>query len=266
MLDTFTDLLASAGRRGNELTITIPESWQQGRATYGGVTAAICLEAARPLADDRPPRSAQVAFVGPAGGSLRAIPTVLRRGKNTVFVSVQLTNDLGVAAEAIVVFGARRESQLASCGLVAPEAPDPDDCGRFLQPSFAVAGFATKFDMRPISASDEPLFGRDSDTSRLSMWLRHGDGSEPVDAVSVFGLADGPPPTAAVTLSEPAPLSTMTWMAEFLVDDFSTTDGWFLADHVDQYTARGYSSQAMTLYNVARQPVMVGHQSITIFA
>lgn len=262
----FTELLDSAAWDGDQLGLDIPTTWQQGRATYGGLTAALCLEAALPHADGRPPRSAQVAFVGPAAGSLTATPTLLRSGKNTAFVSVRLTNDLGVAAEAIIVFGNPRPSKLASCNLVAPPALSPGECGVLRRTDDAdPPGFATHFEMRATGADDEPMFGR-SERSEFSMWLRHGDGTEPVTATNVFGLADGPPPTAAVRLAARAPLSSMTWMAEFLVDEFSTNDGWFLAHHVDDFTANGYASQAMTLYNAAGEPVIVGRQSITIFA
>jgi hypothetical protein len=55
----------------------------QGRTTYGGCSAALCLEAAKRLLRDQrhssgaaelpPLRSAQVAFVGPAGGDVQVL-------------------------------------------------------------------------------------------------------------------------------------------------------------------------------------------------
>jgi hypothetical protein len=55
----------------------------QGRTTYGGCSAALCLEAAKRLLRDQrhsagaaelpPLRSAQVAFVGPAGGDVKVL-------------------------------------------------------------------------------------------------------------------------------------------------------------------------------------------------
>ena len=70
----------------------------QGRTTYGGLTAALSLESALELVEDVPVRSAQIAFVGPVGGDIVISPTILRRGRNSVFVSVDVVGEQGVAA------------------------------------------------------------------------------------------------------------------------------------------------------------------------
>ena len=65
----YTELLAGLTRRADHtIDAHIPESWMQGRTTYGGLTAALSLQAAMELVDDIPIRSAQVAFVGPLVG------------------------------------------------------------------------------------------------------------------------------------------------------------------------------------------------------
>ena len=69
----YSDLIAS-GVDAADLTraTTIPETWKQGRTAYGGLTAALCLQAAMPLAGGLPVRAAQVAFVGPVNGTVTA--------------------------------------------------------------------------------------------------------------------------------------------------------------------------------------------------
>lgn len=125
MSQTFTELLAAAdGTRttagetsegpqapSSSLNLSVPETWQQGRAIFGGLTAAICLDAATPFAGNRPLRTAQITFIGPASGQLTATASPVRLGKNTAFVAVTLTNDLGIAASAMLVFGQARSSQ-----------------------------------------------------------------------------------------------------------------------------------------------------------
>ena len=124
----YTDLLSSiAFDADNSARVTVPEDWMQGRTTYGGLTAALCLKAALPLAGDRPLRSAQVAFVGPASGELVSVPTVLREGKNTAFISVRMTGPDGIVAECIFAFGAARESSLDFSDMVAPAVTLPDE-------------------------------------------------------------------------------------------------------------------------------------------
>ena len=62
---SLVDILAAAETGENTLTADLPDTWMQGRTAYGGLTAAIALEAAMRSQADLPPlRSAQTAFVG----------------------------------------------------------------------------------------------------------------------------------------------------------------------------------------------------------
>jgi hypothetical protein len=58
----------------------------------------------------------------------------------------------------------------------------------------------------------------------------------------------------------------MTWMAEFLTETIETEDRWFLARHTAQTSRNGYSSQAMSMWNKGGAPVMIGRQTIAVFA
>jgi hypothetical protein len=61
--------------------ITLPADWLQGRTAYGGLSAALCLQATvRSHADLPPLRSAQFCFIGPATGELDIAAAVLRQG------------------------------------------------------------------------------------------------------------------------------------------------------------------------------------------
>ena len=65
----FTTLMRSGKQTGDHaMSFHVPETWMQGRTTYGGLTAALCLQAAMPTSGGRQIRSAQVAFVGPVSG------------------------------------------------------------------------------------------------------------------------------------------------------------------------------------------------------
>src|SRR5262245_43266589 len=87
-LTSFSHIIAALQQRADHFTIALPSDWLQGRTAYGGLSAALCLEATLRRFPDLPPlRSAQFAFVGPATGALRIAVTMLRRGKSTVFAS-----------------------------------------------------------------------------------------------------------------------------------------------------------------------------------
>lgn len=258
----YTELLSSISRTADGTHRTnIPETWMQGRTAYGGLTAALCLEAARSLAPGLPARAAQIAFVGPVNGEVTCKAEVLRQGKNTVFVSVRMTGADGVLAEAIMTFGAPRQSSIDLVDLPAPELPAPEDVPPYFRNHQGPA-FAQNFDML-IAGGTPPISG--ADKADVSIWMRHKDPATPMDATSLLALADAPPPAAMAMFREPGRISSMTWMAEFLTEEIETQDRWFLARHVAQTARNGYSSQEMLLWNKQRQPIMVGRQTIAVF-
>lgn len=261
-MTTYTNLLSGL-TLGDDSCIeaTIPETWMQGRTTYGGLTAALCHEAAKRLVDDLPIRSAQIAFVRPVGGTVSMVPTLLRRGKNTAFVSVNMVTETGVAAQCIFAFGKARESQLDFAHVPMPDVPDPETAASFFREG-PRPGYTQNFNMKgvlggtPISGSKERAIG---------LWMRNKDDATPMDATAVLAIADCPPPAALSMQVTPAPISSMTWMAEFLTDEITTIDGWYFALSEAQMTRGGYSSQAMTLWNRSREPILIGRQTIAVF-
>jgi acyl-CoA thioesterase len=92
-MTSFSDLIAAISPEGETI---IPEDWRQGRTTYGGLSAALCVAGALRAVEGLPPlRVAHFAFIGPAAGALRIAATVLRRGKSSVFVGVDLVGRWG---------------------------------------------------------------------------------------------------------------------------------------------------------------------------
>ncbi len=261
-MTTYSELLAGLKRHEDgRVETSVSPDWMQGRTTYGGLTAALCLEAAKGLVDDLPLRSAQVAFVGPSGGEVFLKPTLLRRGKNTAFVSVDMTQEHGFASQCIFAFGKARESSLDFQDLPMPDVPGPEAAQSFFREG-PRPGFTNNFNMKGV-LGDAPITG--SEQCSIGLWMRHKDENAPLNATKVLALADAPPPAALSMLKMPAPISSMTWMAEFLTEDITTEDGWFFALHTADTATNGYSSQAMTLWNSRREPILIGRQTITVF-
>ncbi|MFN3213385.1 MAG: thioesterase family protein [Henriciella sp.] len=263
-MTSYTELLASLKRHADHsIDAYIPETWMQGRTTYGGLTAALSLQGAMELVDDLPIRTAQVAFVGPVGGDIKIKPTLLRRGKNTAFVSVDITAETGVTAQSIFAFGKAKPSAVSFDDMPMPEAPAPDQIQPFFPPNSRRPGFTQNFDML-IASGQPPISG--SDNPAIGLWMRHLDPKTPQDATAVLAIGDAPPPAVLSMLREPARISSMTWMAEFMTDDITTDpDGWFYAQHTAQLAKDGYSSQSMRLWNRQGDPILVGRQTIAVF-
>lgn len=262
-MTAYSELMAGLKRgHAGRIETTIPAEWMQGRTTYGGLTAALCLEAALELVPDMPVRAAQIAFIGPVGGEVVISPTVLRRGKSSAFVNADLVNEDGVMARCIFTFGAKRESGLNQASRDCPDVKGPED-----YPSFFGSGrrphFANNFNIR-LAKGQPPVSG--AERGDVTLWLRHKDDAAPYNATTLLSIADAPPPAAMSMMTAPGPISSMTWMAEFLSDRITTTEGWFLVHHEAQATKDGYSSQSMRMWNADGEPMMIGRQTIAVFA
>lgn len=261
MID-FTALMASMTTDAGTCSATPTEDWLQGRTMYGGLSAAFCLESvSRQFADLPPLRSAQFAFVGPAAGTIMVRPTVLRRGKSTVFVGVELFGETGLSTRATLCYGAARESSLAFGSLPAPSVAEPTDCPSFFRPIPGL-NFLQHFEGRfaggdvPFSESKHPTF---------AIWLRHRDEAKPASVTALVALTDAPPPAALVLVKTPGPISTMTWSIDLLTDKPQTKDGWWLLQTKAESILGGYSSQATTLWNADRDPILVSRQNVAVF-
>lgn len=240
---------------------SIPESWMQGRTTYGGLTAALCLEAARRIVADIPLRSAQIAFVGPVGGDVELHPVLLRRGKNAAFVRVDLSHDDQVLAQCIFTFGLSRPSSLNVQRIKRPDVTELAQAEPFFKGPRR-PNFTHNFNVR-LAAGEPPISG--STNNQLGLWLRHKDENAGNDAASILALADCAPPAALPMLTGDARASSMTWMAEFLTDQPSTDEGWWLSLSTAETAVDGYSSQSMCMWSKAGEPTLIGRQTVAIF-
>ena len=179
----------------------------------------------------------------------------------TVFAGVDLIGEAGLATRATLCYGAARASSMAFGSVAAPAVPEPDALPVFFRP-FPGLNFVQHFDSR--LADGHFPFSGDKDPT-MTLWLRHRDAGTTASATALVALADGPPPAAMVRFTQHGPISTMTWAIDMLTDRLQTTEGWWLVRSTAETIVDGYSSQAMTVWNAARQPVMVCRQNIAVF-
>ncbi|MGM4931948.1 thioesterase family protein [Tardiphaga sp. 619_E2_N8_5] len=259
----FTALMSSMTRSGDGWAVSVSDDWLQGRTVYGGLAAALCMQAALNEFGAVPPlRSAQIAFVGPAPGPLQLRTSVLRKGKSTLFASVDLVGEAGLATRAMFCFGAARESAFAHVETGTPELKAPEHCPDFFRLAPPTLRFLEHIEGRHMGGS-MPFSG--SEDPQMMLWLRHREPGIQPSLVALLALADAPPPAASVRSTTPSPISTMTWSIDMLTDEITTDDGWWLIRNVAEQIAGGYSSQAMTLWNRNGRPIMASRQNIAVF-
>lgn len=221
-MDVILDDMIAAAATG---TAEVAEGWGQGRATYGGLVAAMLLARAEALvgAPERRLRTANVVFVGPvAPGPARCDAEVLRAGSSATTVSGRIVQDGEVRATLIATFGVARETSVTvRAQAPAPQIPSPAD----VEPVPYVAGVMPEFfqhvELRfatgspPFTGADEAAFGG---------WMRFRQPPARFGDRELVALADAWPPGVAPLFHGPAPMSTLSWTFDLLGDPPATAD------------------------------------------
>lgn len=242
-------------------TVDVSEDWMQGRTTYGGLSAAICLTAIEKTFDNLPPlRSVQVNFIGPAGGNVEVKTEVLRRGRSVTYIQATVLCDGKLATHGVFCFGAQRESQLDHVFVEKPQIPDADQSDNFFKHGQG-PGFTQHFECR-LAKGGLPVSG--SDQHDHFLWARHKDQSA-TNIAALLGIADMPPPAVLPMFKEFAPISSMTWMINITSQEIATKDGWWLMRSTAEHAQNGYSSQNMAIWNSDRELILTGRQNVAIF-
>jgi acyl-CoA thioesterase len=257
---SYSDLIAGITPTETGYLAHVTDNWKQGRTTYGGLSAALCVEAALKTLPDAPPlRSGQFAFIGPAAGELAIEARVLRQGKSTLFVGVDLVGEQGLATRAILTFGASRDSLVAHSDLPCPTVAPPEDCEFFFPPG-AGPGFSGQFEVK-MAGGARPLSGLPPE---YLLWIRHRDPAAR-SLAALVALADTPPPPAMTLFPKFGPISTMTWSIDIVGLPDPDGDGWCLLRSTAETIGEGYSTQDMMLWDAAGRPLIAARQNVAVF-
>lgn len=251
------DLLAAAERTESGFRTAVPADWMQGRTAFGGLSAALALQAALALEADLPPlRSAQIAFIGPLAGAVTITAAKLRRGRNAAFIQSDVTSDAGLGLRATFVFMAELGSAVEhdQARRASAELPAPDD-QLYTGPDGFFTGNFNFFDPKlKLGPTEWMRWAR----------LRARDGLHPM--VELMAIGDALPPGAFKLAAErQTPLSSLNWQINFLTPEPATQDGWWLLNAAADTVRHGYSSQHMSIWNSAGQPVAEAMQGVAIF-
>ena len=255
------EMLASARVDDAGARYFIPDDWLQGRTTFGGLSAALCLAGTMQLTDGLPPlRSAQIAFIGPAAGDVCVTARVLRQGKSMAFVEADLVHDGRLATRALLAFGGGRDSAIALDRFPMPAVPPPDACKPLWNRGTRIS-FQNRFDTR-LAHGARPVDG-DGDGD-IAYWYRFVEEDGIPAMVASLAMADGPPPAVMPMFRQPAPISTVTWQVDVLDPD-PAGRGWHLVRSTAEVAGGGYAAQTMGLWREDGTPVLAGRQMVALF-
>lgn len=254
-MTSITQILADTTPIDGGFTTDIPANWLQGRTAYGGLSAALALDAAKRIADDLPPlRSAQIAFIGPLAGEVTVTATLLRRGRNAAFVQSDIVSEAGLGFRATFIFMTSRDSAVShDAAPLAPIAPPPTDAKLYVGPENFFTGNFEFFDPKADLGPAEWL-----------RWARLRErGIDPM--VELMAIGDALPPAAFKLFEKMTPLSSLNWQINFLDPAPATRDGWWLLSATADRAQGGYSSQRMTIWNADGAPIAEAIQAVAIF-
>ncbi len=261
-LTTLDQLLATGAAADSTRSYHIGSDWMQGRTAYGGISAAVALDAAmQTFPGDAPLRTAQVGFIGPVGGECSVATRLLRQSKSSRFVGADLSSESGYGTNAVFSFMSPRESHIDHEVIAPPAIREPDQL-ECVPDHPARPSFTRKFEMRPVEGRG---FGHGKDEGIITTWVRWADTPVCDSHMALLALADALPPAAMPLFHKFGPISSSTWIQHFLTDHPTTTDGWWLLHSRTHHVRRGFSSQDMFIWNADRQLVSVGGQGVALY-
>lgn len=259
LADILTNLENSASNNTH-----FSENWSQGRAAFGGLSAAFAVTAMRKqLAKPQTIRSLMVSFIAPiAAGEVSVDATILRQGKNVTQCSANVVSDGQVGLQAMAAFGNSREA-FNPATEDNKELPNRDSGISFSDNARRLPHFLQYFDGCwidggiPFSGSYKPF---------LNMWVRHKQDVSRFPIEKLVAIADIPPPVLLSNFEKPpVPASSLSWSLEFVEAPEDIQGEWFYLEFVVEAAANGYTQQSGKIYDGLGRLVALTRQCMVYF-
>lgn len=259
---TFDELLVAAAT--NE--VTIPASWAQGRACFGGLTGALAYDRMQQVVSPgRPLRAMQVSFVGPveADKPVTFEAELLREGKAVSQAMVRMIQDGESRLVAFGSFGGGRESAVDIPPLPAPDVPAPDQCtpmpfikgmmpdfAQFIEMRYCIGGF-------PFTNSKHREMGG---------WMQFREAPAAFSDATLIALIDAWPPAILQNLKERVPGSSLSWSIELMHPrPVMKPDDWLLYRAFTDQSANGYGHTQAQIWNRQGELAAISRQTVVVF-
>jgi acyl-CoA thioesterase len=260
----FSQTLASMQPQGHAWRALIGEDWSQGRATFGGMVAALGNEAMRRLVPpDRQLRELETIFAGPTlAGAVRIEAEVLRVGKAVTIANARLWSAEKIAATLTGIYGAPRSTSISLLPTVETGLPAAQNLPETPLPALGRPAFAQHFDLRWAEGA-WPYSG--SSLRKSKIYVRHRDPAALTES-HVVALVDCIPSVIVQMLNTPAPSSSLTWTLQFLRHEYGfAPDAWWRIDAEIDSAADGYSCESCVVLDPSGAPAVLSRQMVAVF-
>lgn len=194
----------------------IPDGWQQGAGAFGGIVLGALARAMDAAQADptRRLRSLQGEVLAPVQpGEVEIDVELLRVGKGMSFADARMRAGDSVVARASAAFGAPRPMPVP-VQAAPPEPVDPETVEVFEAPPPFAPVFTTHYEYRLLP----PLPLTQGPDALANGFIRAHATPWRLDAPHMLGLLDAWLPALFTKLDAPRPSSTVSFMAELVVD------------------------------------------------
>jgi acyl-CoA thioesterase len=248
----------------NRLFATVSPDWAQGRATFGGLLAALGVRALGRLNQGRPLRAFSMSFCAPAApGDVAIDIELLRSGRSLLHAQARIFQGSQTCAVLVGAYGDSRPSPVRTGPVQPPELPAPDSIPRLPFIEGAMPTFTQHFDYR--WASKNLPFSRAAE-GQIGGWVK-ALGVERVDDAVCAALADSFPAPSLPLMPAPAPSSTATWMLNFVGEPIDLpADTFWQLDGTTVSASEGYAHVEARLWDANGALRMISRQLVAEFS
>jgi len=272
-MSSLSALLAARRHDGDRVAFEVPDDWLQGRTSFGGLVSVFAAQAMRDAAGADWPadvalRALQTNFIAPVeAGPVEVRVEVLRAGRNVRQVEARVQQRGETASLVVGVYGAGRETQLATH---APQRPapahTPDEIAQIVFRPGVFPNFSQHLDMR--WSVGAPPFAGVAGSQEASIHLRLLDADAatlPAELLTVL-LSDASPTPVLSQLDRPVPASSVSWSLELrpLPAD-EPLAGWWRADTRALAASGGYVNQQSMLWSPSGALAALAYQVVTVY-
>jgi acyl-CoA thioesterase len=260
---TFDELLNSV-REGRD--VVIPASWGQGRATFGGLVAALAFDVmASKVASGRAMRAMQVSFVGPVEPDVPAVfeAELLREGKAVSQVLGRILQNGETRLACLASFGGDRESSVQVAPSPAPAAAPVNQCQELPYIPGVTPEFTQHIDMR-WAFGNMPFSGKGG--RDMGGWMQFRETPSALTDAHIVALVDAWPPALLPHLKGPAPASSLSWALEIVHPRPTMKPGeWLLYRATIDQAGAGYGHTHAGIWTESGELVALSRQTVTVF-
>jgi acyl-CoA thioesterase len=256
-------LLERRVRSDRTVSFVVPADWMQGRTTFGGLTAALAVQAMRDVeGKEWPLRALQASFIGPVGGPTSVEVTLLRQGRNVRQVQATLRSGGEVAAVVLAAFGQGRATIVEKH---LPAQPPAENKLEGLIDVPFVPGMGPNFLQHLVyrwAGGEPPWVGRQSWHSKF--FCRPRDPGVDQELVTIL-VADMPPSPVLSAFDRFVPASSVSWELEFVPGEVKDANGFYRIDTDVVSAVEGYVNQRSTLWSPDGSLVALGYQVVGVY-